>query len=254
MLLTDQVLKLGEIGDLGADFLVVEKFAYVDTLLKQRDRCVELGDRRCDRLPLCILLGELGPDLRELRGVFSRLACQELALHLDQLLAGACRRREVGNRVAVRCKCRAQTRNLEPGRHQIALHMIEFGDIDGRIQFDQHVPCPDRCAIPRMNRAYYARLGRLDDLGPAIHDDLSGCGRDNIDLAQRRPHQGRAEQQDDGDTDGSADRRWRRLDHLECGRKEGGFVAPPRLRAIGEFDDLPGSRHCCPACSRWRFA
>ena len=82
--------------------------------------------------------------------------------------------------------------------------MVKFGGTDSWIQFDQHIPRLDRCAIANMNRAHYARFGRLDHLGPAIHNDLSRRGCYDVDLAQRRPAQRRAEQQDNGQADGAA--------------------------------------------------
>jgi hypothetical protein len=74
MLLADKVLKLGEIGDLGADLLVVEIFAHVHSLVQQRDRCAELGDHRRDCLAFRVLLSQLAVDLRQLCSMFRRLA------------------------------------------------------------------------------------------------------------------------------------------------------------------------------------
>jgi hypothetical protein len=55
-------------------------------------------------------------------------------MHLDQPLAGARWRREVGDRIDIRRKRRPQARNVEPGGDQIAFHMVKFGSIDCWIQ------------------------------------------------------------------------------------------------------------------------
>jgi hypothetical protein len=77
----------------------------------------------------------------------------------------------------------ARKRAMLFGGDQIALHMVKLGGIDGWIQFDQYVTRLDHCAIANMNRAHYSRFGRLDHLGPAIHNNLSRCGCHNVDLA-----------------------------------------------------------------------
>lgn len=147
------------------------------------------------------------------------LARQKLAMHLDQSLAGLLRRLEPGEWIVVRCKRRLQARNIEPRSDQVAFDVVQFGCIDSWIQFDQHIPRLDRRPIVRANRAHHAGFGRLDHLGAAIHDDLAKCGRDHIHLSQRCPRHRRAKQQDDAHADGPADRRRRRLDHLDGERR-----------------------------------
>src|SRR5262249_36851253 len=45
----------------------------------------------------------------------------------------------------------------------------------------QCIPRLDRRPIVHVNRTHHAGLGRLDHLGSTIHDDLPGCGCDNVD-------------------------------------------------------------------------
>src|SRR5258707_11384402 len=121
--------------------------------------------------------------------------------------------------------------------------MVKFGGINSRVKFDRQISRLDRCTIPNVYRTHDPRLGRLDHLGTAIHDNLPGRSRDNVDLAERRPRQCGAKQQDDGHADRTTDWRWRRLDDLQRGWEKSDLVVAAPLATIRELNDFSSGCH-----------
>ena len=119
---------------------------------------------------------------------------------------------------------RAQSRDVELGGDEIALLALLVGLGHRRIELDQNVAGLDALSVANVDRANHAGLERLDHLGAAARNDLARRGGDDIDAAERGPHQRDAEQRDDRRPDRAADRRRRRLGDLECRRQEGEFV------------------------------
>ena len=98
--------------------------------------------------------------------------------------------------------------------------MVALGLVDGRVELDEDLPGGDGLAVLDMDGANHSGLERLDHLGAPAGHDLSGRGRDDIDMAEARPGERHAEHGDDGDADGVAERRRRRLHDLQGGRQE----------------------------------
>jgi hypothetical protein len=182
LLKADEILKLGEIGDLRSQCLVEEILANVDPLLQHRYRRLELPDARRSGRPFRFLLILLALDLGELGVLFGALADQKLTMHLD--LRGACalRRPEGGKRILR--ERRAQPRDVESGRKEIAPLALLVGFRHRRVELDQNVASLDALSVAYVDGADNARLERLDQLGAPAWHDLARRGRDDIDAAE----------------------------------------------------------------------
>ena len=156
--------------------------ADVDALLQHRYRRLQLRRARRSGRPFRFLLTLLALDLGELGVLFGALADQELAMHLD--LRGACalRRPEGGKRILR--ERRAQPRDVEFGRNEIALLALLVGFRHRRIELDQNVAGLDGLPVANLDGADNARLERLDQLCAPARHDLAGRGGDDIDAAE----------------------------------------------------------------------
>ena len=110
------------------------------------------------------------------------------------------------------------------------MQVIAFRRVYGRIELDQHVAGLDRLPVLHPDGAHHPGLERLDDLGATARHDFSGRRRNDVDRAPPGPGQRRAEQQDDGGPDRTADRRRRRFHDFKRGRQERQLFAAPLVR------------------------
>ena len=256
LLLLDQQLEGFEIGELRAQLLFHERLADVDARLDDRDHGFELMDGGRGRGLLGLLLRLLTVERAELGAVLGHLVEQELTLSAQQCRVCFGGRREVGERIVPGGERRAQPRDVELLGEEVAAQVIAFRGVYGRIELDQHVTGLDRLPVVYPNGAHNAGLERLDDLGAAARHDFSARRRDDVDRAPPGPYQRRAEQQDDGGRDRTADwRRWRfhdfkrrrqerQLFAAPCVRAPKGDDGPCRLDRRGGFSGLHG---CLPA-------
>ena len=238
LLLLDQQLEGFEIGELRTQLFVHECLADVDARLDDRNHRLELMDGGCRRGLLGFLLRLLTGERGDLGSVFSHLIEQKLSLRTDQCWVCISRRREVGRRIVPAGECRPQPRDVELLGEEVVVQVIAFRRVYGRIELDQYIAGFDHLPVLRPNGAHHPGLERLDDLSATAWHDLSGCRRNDVDRTPPRPAQRRAEQQDDGDTDRTADRRRRCFHDLERGWQEGQLFAAPLVRAP-EWDDAP---------------
>ena len=169
---------------------------------------------------------------------FGRLVEQKLSLGTDQCWVCISRRREVSHRIVPRGERRAKPRDIQLLGEEVVAQVIAFRRVHGRIELNQYVAGFDRLPVLHPNGAYHTGLERLDDLGATAWHDLSGCRCNDVDRTPPGPDQRRAEQHDDGDTDRTADRRWRCFHDLERGWQEGQLFVAPFVRAP-ECDDAP---------------
>ena len=151
---------------------------------------------------LCLLAGECG----DLGAVLSHLVEQELTLGADQCRVCIGGRREVGHRIVPAGERRPQPRDVEMLGEEVVVQVIAFCSVNGRIELNQYVAGLDRLPVLHPNGAHHPSLERLDDLGATARHDFSGRRRNDVDRAPPGPEQRRAEQQDDGDPDCTADR------------------------------------------------
>ena len=189
---------------------------------------LELMDGGRGRGLLGFLLRLLAGERGDLGAVLGHLVEQKLTLGADQRWVCIGGRREVGHRIVPAGERRAQPRDVELLGEEVVAQVIAFRRVDGRIELDQHVAGLDRLPVLHPNGAHHPGLERLDDLGATARHDFSGRRRNDVDRAPPGPDQRRAEQQDDGDPDRTADRRRRRFHDFKRGRQERQlFVAPP---------------------------
>ena len=74
--------------------------------------------------------------------------------------------------------------DIELGADQIVLKMLQLGLIHGGVEFDQNVARLDALAVANMDGPDHAGLERLDDLGTAGGNDLSGRRGDDVQFAE----------------------------------------------------------------------
>ena len=240
LLLLDQELEHLEIGELRAQLLFHQRLADVDARLDYWNQPLELMDGGRGRGLLGFFLRLLSGERGDLGAVFGHLIEQKLALGADQRRVRIVGRREVGHGIVPAAKCRAQPRDVEPLGEEVVAQMIAFRRVDGRIEFDQHVAGLDRLPVLHPDGAHHPGLERLDDLGATARHDFSGRRRHDVDRAPPGPGQRRAEQQDDGDPDGTADRRRRRFHDFERGWQEGHLFGAPLVRTPKRDDASHG--------------
>ena len=84
ILLANQILQIGEVGNLGAELLAVQVFANLHALLQQRHRGLELGDTGSDGVALGDFLRLLLVDRGELGIALRNLADKILAGSFDE--------------------------------------------------------------------------------------------------------------------------------------------------------------------------
>ncbi len=182
LLEADQFLIFGKIDDLGGQSLVDEALADVDPLLQHRYGRLELRDARRSGRPFRFLLILLALDLGELGVLFGALADQKLTMHLD--LRGACalRRPERGKRILR--ERRAQPRDVESGRKEIAPLALLVGFRHRRVELDQNVAGLDALSVAYVDGADNARFEWLDQLGTPAGHDLARRGCDDVDVAE----------------------------------------------------------------------
>ena len=238
LLLLDQQLEGLEIGELRAKLLVHERLADVDARLDDRNHRLELMDGGRGRGLLGFLLRLLTGECGDLGAVLGHLVEQKLTLGADQCRVCIGGRREVGHRIVPGGECRAQPRDVELLGEEVVAQVIAFRRVYGRIELDQHVAGLDRLPVLHPNGAHHPGLERLDDLGATARHDFSGRRRNDVDRAPPGPDQRRAEQQDDGGPDRTADRRRRRFHDFKRGRQERQLFAAPLVRTP-KRDDAP---------------
>ena len=72
-------------------------------------------------------------------------------------------------------ECSMQPRDFQIRCDQIALQMVAFGAVDGRVQFDQRLAGFDALAIADVNRANHSGFERLNDLVCPVGKTLPGA-------------------------------------------------------------------------------
>ncbi len=162
---------------------------------------------------------------------------QALALRGDQGRARPGRRIEIGERVGGVGQGRAQPRDVELGRNQIALLMLALGRVYRRIELDQHLARLDGVAVMHMDRANDADLEGLDGLRAPAWDDLARRAGDDVDRAETGPGQRQHEHGNDRDADRPPDRRRRCLDDLERRRQKRQLMVAAAGPRIGKGDN-----------------
>ena len=218
-------------------------FSDFDPFLQRRNDGLELLDRGLDGGAFGFLLRHLPFYGGNLRVLFSGLADQEAAMHLDQVGWCTLGRLERGERIVLPGQGRPQPRGVELRRHQIALRMPELGAAHGRIELKKDVAGTDALAVADVDRTHHAGLERLDGLGAAARNDLARRHGDNVDRADARPGQRNAENGDDGESNGAADRRGGSLDDLEGGRQKREFVLSTVFALLRKGDDVFSGLH-----------
>src|SRR5579871_6661280 len=108
--------------------------------------------------------------------------------------------------------------------------MAKVRVIDGGIELDENVARLHGLAVVNVDGAHHTDLDGLDDLAAAAGHDLAGGRGDDVDVSEARPGKRNAEEPDDGQRGGSADRGRRRLDDLERGAQELELIAAPAAR------------------------
>ena len=129
---------------------------------------------------LCFLVIE---DL-QLGMLLFELPDQELPLNGDLRGGGAWRRLEAAQGIGVPAQGRLDPGDIELGADQIVLRMLQLGFIHGGVEFDQNVSRLDALAVANMDGPDHAGLERLDDLGTAGGNDLSGRRGDDVQFAE----------------------------------------------------------------------
>jgi hypothetical protein len=209
-----------EVVRLRTGFVGVKELADVDALLEHRQHRLELIDARRHGRELGLLLRLLAIERSELGALLVDLLDQQLPLHRDQRPVRLLRRVERLRRIGIVAQHRLEARNVELDGGEVAAEMVALGLVDGRVELDQDLSGGNGLAILDVDRANHSGLERLHDLGAPAGHDLSRRGRDDIDMAEAGPGERHAEHGDDGNADGVAERRRRRLHDLEGGRQE----------------------------------
>ena len=127
---------------------------------------------------------------------------------------------------------RRKAGDIELARNQILRDMLALGLGHRAVEFDQNLAGRDLVAVLHMDRRYDSGLQRLNGLGAPGRNDLAGCRRDDVDMAENRPCDREHEKQDDRRADRPAGRRRRRLEDLQRRGQElarGIVPAPARL-------------------------
>src|SRR5262245_9843841 len=172
---------------------------------------------------LGFLLRLLTRECGDLGTVLVHLAEQELTLGADQYRVCIGGRRKVGHTIVPAIECRAQACDVELLGEEVVVQVIAFRRVYGRIELDQHVAGLDCLPVLHPDGAHHPGLEGLDDLGATARHDFSGRRCNDVDRAPPGPGQRRAEQQDDGGPDRTADRRRRRFDDFKRGRQKRQF-------------------------------
>src|SRR5260370_2421030 len=121
------------------------------------------------------------------------LVRQILLLHRNEHWARTVRRMEIGERLRPVEERRAQPRDVEPRRDEVALDVIAFRLADRRVELDEQVALFDALPVAHVDRAHHAGLERLNDLAAPAGNDLALRGGDDVDLPERAPPHPHAE-------------------------------------------------------------
>ena len=226
MLALDIGLQQFEVIGLRAGGVIEQRLFDIEALVEHRQRRFDLAHGGGDGRAFGFLLRALTIEHGELGVLLRGLVDQELALGCNQRRRRAIRRPEIRQRIAIR-QLGLQSRDVELRGHQVAFEMVGLGLVHGRIERDQNVARLHHLAVVDVDGSHDAGFERLDHLGAAGRNDLPGRRSDDIDLTEKRPSQGKAEQANDAQRDHAARRRRRRLDDFQSGRQEGELVLVP---------------------------
>ena len=153
----------------------------------------KLADCGGNRITFGLLLDPLTIESSKLRSIFLGLLGQKLSLHCNQICARAFGRLKYRLRIGFVAERRPQSRNVQLRSNKIASDVLLFGCGHCRIELNQNVTRLDALAIAHVDGAHDAGLEWLYQLDPTARDDLAGGGRDDIDMPESRPDQGKTE-------------------------------------------------------------
>ena len=126
-------------------------------------------------------------ECRELGALLGGLIDQQLALIGDQRRVRISRRVEFGYRVARTAQPGAEPGNVGLGGDEVAVQMLLFGAVHGRVELDQEIAGVDMLAVDHMDRPDNAGVERLDNLAAAAGHDLTLRRGDDVDCPPRSP-------------------------------------------------------------------
>ena len=227
-------------ADLAPDWNSSEFRAHIDALLQCRDEIL-LGR---DRLQKHLALGGLLRSLRLERGDGRRELPEVGGEH--PILTLAQRPRDVGRPVDRRergegVRLRGRERNpppqrLDAGGGERVFRRDEVGLGGGAIEFDENVAFLDQTAVGRPNGRNLSRIERLDHLDTASRLKLTLRRGDDVDAAEIGPPQADNDECANDPQESQMNRRGRRLQDFQDGRKElpvGQFAAERRRKDEG---------------------
>src|SRR5262249_1820698 len=178
-----------------------------------------------------------------LGALFGGLADQEAAMHLDQVRWRAVGRLELAERIVLPSQGCPQARSVELSRHQVAFQMPELGTAHGRVELEKDVTGIYFLTVADMDATHDASLERLDGLRAAARNDLARRHGDNVDRANACPGQRNAERDDDGERNGTPNRRRRSLDDLEGGWQKRELVLATIFALLRKGDNVLSRLH-----------
>src|SRR5262249_43256938 len=121
--------------------------------------------------------------------------------------------------------------------------MPELGTAHGRVELEKDVAGIYFLTVADMDATYDASLERLDGFGAAARNDFARRHGDNVDRANAGPGQRNAERDDNGQRNGTPNRRGRSLDDFEGGWQKRELVPSTLLALLRKGDNVFSGPH-----------